>query len=320
MMFDLSESKGRIVWQNSKTFPISGGPSISFLLATNKSWKTGFLKRFLESLENQDQQNFEVLISDQSLENLAEFVSQTEWKFPLRIYETMGGASTGRNFLALKSATSSRFITFPNDTTHYARDLTKSVSSFESEIGVVFEIYEGNSPRYSISEGTLPITKSNVWKILEPMLFLDKRIFVALRGLDQRLGTGSGTPWENAAIADLLLRGKGLLNEVVWVSGKKKIFGENQNVNLSKREQNAKYRKYGRGYIFVKLRWGYSPTNVALSIASPLVKRKRGYSVAARLYEFIGRLEALAVIFKDKKTREDHLIEPRALLPGDHDC
>lgn len=270
-----------------------GAPGITFLLTTLGHPRLDRVRQFLHSLASQTCFDFEVLIADQGDIPLGSLLKVEDFKFEVKIISSQGGASAGRNQLADISNPNLKYVTIPNDTTRYGPKFVETVvanSHFDAQI---FEIFENGAPRYSITESTDRFSKGNVFKVLEPMAVIRRDYFLLLGGLDENLGTGASSPWQNAGLADFLLRGREAFEKVVWIPGPSYMSGATQDAGLNRKEICEKAFRYGRGYMFVRCRWGFSFYSNTLSLCASLVRPKLGYPVSKRLYEFAGRFSGM---------------------------
>ena len=270
-----------------------GKPGITFLLTTLGYPRIQSIRRFLESLANQTCFDFEVLVADQGEIPLESLLRIEDYKFVVKIISSRGGASAGRNQLADISNPNLKYVTLPNDTTLYGPTFVETVVANSHFDAQVFEIFEDGTPRYSLRESRDPFSKANVFEVLEPMAVIRRDYFLLLGGLDENLGTGASSPWQNAGLADLLLRGRETFESVVWIPGRSYMSGPSQDVDLNSKEICEKAFRYGRGYMFVRSRWGYSYLSNTLSLCASLVRPKAGYPLSKRFYEFAGRFIGL---------------------------
>lgn len=271
-----------------------GKPGITFLLTTLGYPRLQAIRRFLESLANQTCFDFEVLVADQGDIPLESLLQIEDFNFVVKIISSRGGASAGRNQLADVSNPNLKYVAIPNDTTRYGPTFVETVVANSDSDAQIFEIFEDGTPRYSFRESRDPFSKANVFKVLEPMAIIRRDYFLLLGGLDENLGTGASSPWQNAGLADLLLRGRETFENVVWIPGSGYLSGSSQDAGLSRREICEKAFRYGRGYMFVRSRWGYSYLSNTLSLCASLVRPKAGYPLSKRIYEFAGRCIGLA--------------------------
>ncbi|MHB8383523.1 MAG: glycosyltransferase family 2 protein [Candidatus Binataceae bacterium] len=169
------------------------------------------LESFLESLAQQNDCDFELLVVDQNSDDrIASLLASYGERFDLRHLTSAPGLSLARN-VALRHVTGD-VVAFPDDDCVYPPDLLKRVARL---LGVRSDL-DGISGRCLTPEGVprgrwpsrpTRITKYNIFgRCISFTMFL-RRALVARIGLfDETLGLGANTRWLGAEDYDYLLR------------------------------------------------------------------------------------------------------------------
>lgn len=169
------------------------------------------LRRLLASLGEQTHPPHEIIVVDQNAPGFLDPVLADHKKLPVRHACSERGLSRGRN-VGLKLATGS-VIGFPDDDCWYDADVLQKVDAFFAAnprtdllSGRTVDAHGNESlNRYwPVSE---PITRANVFGTGNSnTIFVRSDVVKALRGFDETLGVGAGTPFQAGEESDFLLR------------------------------------------------------------------------------------------------------------------
>jgi glycosyltransferase involved in cell wall biosynthesis len=176
------------------------------------------IERFLESLLDQNCDEFEVIIIDQNVDDrLVDIISRYQSQFTIQHIRFNGrGAARARN-VGLSYA-SGEYISFPDDDCWYRPGLLALVKGyFLSDLG-----FSGFTGRYSNGEGETEgggglnggwpntrtkLNKYNAWfNAIEFTMFFRRTTFMEFGGFNSEIGIGAGTPWGAGEGTELLLR------------------------------------------------------------------------------------------------------------------
>jgi hypothetical protein len=223
-----------------------------------------------------------------------------ELPFPVRVVESEGGVSRGRNDAVRALDGDAEVVGFPNDDStypeHTLRAVAEAFSAPDQPAAVSGALIEGDRPRFKLpSIG--PVTRTTVWRAIEPAMFTSLASFLAVGGFREDLGTGCPTPWQSGEGTDLLLR---LLQagEAVMSRPDLGVNGTNERRNLTADGLVSKHRRYARGtgYIYRIHRY---PMHARLRILVAPWLRATGHdavlvvSLRIALARSLGRLEGL---------------------------
>jgi glycosyltransferase involved in cell wall biosynthesis len=176
------------------------------------------IERFLESLLEQNYNNFEIIIVDQNDDDrLVGIISRYKSRFMIQHIRFTGrGAARARN--EGLSYASGEYISFPDDDCWYRPGLLALVNEyFESD-----HEFTGFTGRYSNGEGETEggggvnggwpnsrakLDKYNAWfNAIEFTMFFRRNKFMEFGGFNPKIGIGAGTPWGAGEGTELLLR------------------------------------------------------------------------------------------------------------------
>ena len=171
----------------------------SLILAT--IGRTEELHRFLQFLEEQSSDDFELLVVDQNGDDrLIPLLALFQGRFPIKHLRSEKGLSRARNGRprAIKRAMSSLFQTM----FLYPERLLDQVANFlesNPECSGITGIPLDENGRLAVgkydSQGGV-IDSANIWRRTTSItLFLKREVVDAIGEFDESLGAGAGTPW-----------------------------------------------------------------------------------------------------------------------------
>lgn len=221
------------------------------------------MRLLLETLTQQDDGNFELIVVDQNADDrLKPILAQFEGRFPIRhIKSDRKGLDRGRN-LGAKHA-GGDWLIFPDDDSWYPHDFLKTVRSLiQIEPADIYSGRSLNKDGVEIMVNFLgedaEISRANIWKVLiEWVIVFRAETFRKAGGFDEDLGAGSGTPWNSGEGQDLVLR---CLSQGAKGYFRRALFGYHpeEQPNSNPQANIAKMRGYSRGKGFVMRRHGFS--------------------------------------------------------------
>lgn len=259
--------------------------------------KSARLNVLLDSLAGQQDKNFVVGICDQSADGS---VTETARRFKdvLQIFvvQSPRGLSKGRNAVVRSAPSDVTHFMFPNDTSVLPAATVADLRRLHTSVDILAMRYmDSGHARYEFAPGAIPISRSNVWQIIEPAMLLSSKAFNLAGGFDEELGTGCGTPWQSGEGTDLLLKIRDLNLEVVW-DPSIQVLGVAENHGLTPDEYRKKLRSYGRGYGYLYAKWSY-PLRAKLRICvSPWFKAlppDRSIALGDAAAMCLGRVEGI---------------------------
>jgi hypothetical protein len=238
-----------------------------------------------------------------------------ELPFPVRVVESEGGASRGRNDAVRALDGDAEVVGFPNDDSSYPEQTLRAVaeafSAPDEPAAVACAFIEGDCPRFKLPP-IGPMTRTTVWRAIEPAMFTELARFLAIGGFREDLGTGCPTPWQSGEGTDLLLR---LLQagETVMSRPDFCVIGTSERRDLTADGLVLKHRRYARGtgYIYRIHRY---PTHARLRILVAPWLRATGHdailavSLRIALARSLGRLEGLVAHPLPTTRRENNLV------------
>ncbi len=171
------------------------------------------VKSFIQCLEKQSYQNFELIIVDQNDNNLLDnIVNDYKKKIPIKhIKVAQKGLSLARN-AGIKKA-GGDIISFPDDDCLYPHDLLEKIRVFfydRPNVDAISTAWHDSLTRkpirdYGVKEET--VDKIKVWtKVSSITLFLKRVVLNQIGGFDEKLGIGPSSSWKGAEDKDLPLR------------------------------------------------------------------------------------------------------------------
>jgi glycosyltransferase involved in cell wall biosynthesis len=186
------------------------GSDLRFDLVVATLDRTSPLERLLETLEHQTYRRFRVLIVDQNTDGRVKAILAAHPSLEIVHLTSAVGLSRARN-VAL-DALDADVVAFPDDDCGYPPDLLERVANVLTErldldgvSGILSEASGARSDRWP-SE-TRRVTIDNVWHGgCSGSIFLRRSLFDQIGYFDERMGFGSGNPWELAEEIDVLAR------------------------------------------------------------------------------------------------------------------
>lgn len=171
------------------------------------------LKRFLESVGAQRDAAFELIVSDQNLDDrLVPLLESYGTVFPIKHLRSERGLSRARN-AGLRHITGD-VIAFPDDDCWYHEGLLRSVAHFLQEhpecdgLSVLPVDAHGEPLRRKWDCSSGLITRENAWsRAVSITMFLRRRVIESVGEFDESLGVGSNGPWQSGEETDYILRG-----------------------------------------------------------------------------------------------------------------
>jgi hypothetical protein len=247
---------------------------VRLLIAISTLGKRGRFQETLDSLKQQTDQNFRLIICDQSENcNIADLFDFRGLELKLEIVPTMmRGASLGRNLLWSSSPEDTSHVIFPNDTSIFDRDFVKEIKRTTGETEIHVLSYEQNGkPRYVFAQGSDPINHSNVWLVLESATVFSMELLRKVGGFDEKIGTGSSTPYQSGEGTDLLLRSLVIQPRCRW-SPDISVHGVPEDYSLTKSAYRKKVRSYGWGYGHLLSKHRFSLRKKITSLVGPFIR------------------------------------------------
>lgn len=217
--------------------------------------------------------------------------------FEIRTLASPRGVSNGRNAAAQVLADVD-WLWFPNDTSRVDPDFLARVAPHCAPPRTVLalQLADREGPRNPLPERGSPMTRRNVWGVIEPATVFRREQFDAVGGFDTDRGSGATSPWQAGEGTDLLLR----MSErddfsIEWISDIV-VRAQTEFAHLPAEERRRKLRNYGRGAGNVLRTWRYplwyKLAHLLAAILQPL-RNPDKYTPRDALALFIGRTEGL---------------------------
>ncbi|MGY1727101.1 glycosyltransferase family 2 protein [Geodermatophilus sp. SYSU D01062] len=228
-------------------------------------------------------------------------LSPSEYSFPLRVVDSAGGASRGRNDAVAAFEHDVDVIGFPNDHSRYDGDCLQQVAAAFAESpqadAIACSLVEGETARFALPPAGR-LDRMTVWRAIEPAMFVRQRTFERLGGFREDLGTGCPSPWKSGEGTDLLLR---IMEEGGTVESRPDIHvsGAGERRDLDADMLVAKHRGYARGTGRVYRLHPYPLWVRARIVAAPWLRLHRHdpslrLSLRLALARSLGRVEGLS--------------------------
>ncbi|SFO10165.1 Glycosyltransferase, GT2 family [Geodermatophilus obscurus] len=257
------------------------------------------LHRLLESVADSTLLPRVVTVANQSGRDLQ--LGTSGLPFDVRVVDSTGGASRGRNDAVAAMGSSVDVIGFPNDDSTYPRTCLEQVADVfgagPGVEGLACSLVESGRPRFVLPDDCA-LDRYSVWRAIEPAMFLRRETFEDVGGFREDLGTGCRTPWQSGEGTDLLLR---VIEQGGVVSSRPDIavIGQGERRDLDTPSLLAKHRGYARGTGYVYRIHPYPSWVRARILAAPWLRLRRldpSPRLAARLAlaRSVGRAEGLA--------------------------
>jgi GT2 family glycosyltransferase len=170
------------------------------------------LRRLLESLVAQTDDEVSVTVVDQSPAGVAPIVDRFAGRLRLEVARSEQGASRGRN-AGLARLGAAEIVAFPDDDCWYPVDLVARVKRFFADqpewhgltVRAVDEAGRPSTARWDRRAGA--VTRENVWRRgVAFTMFFRREVVEAVGRFDEAIGPGAGTPWGAGEETDYLLR------------------------------------------------------------------------------------------------------------------
>ncbi|MEE2524679.1 glycosyltransferase [Pseudarthrobacter sp. J75] len=236
----------------SRGVPLSEALRVSVVIPSLKPGAS--LLRLLRSLESQSFRYQQIVIVDQSNEQLAQDVLrryQGHLVGFIEVVMSMPGLSRARNRGLRSLRDGWELVLVPDDDVWLAGDASTFLTTAVKD-GVVAGSGRlrpeqvGSSSRIGFPDTGREITQRTIWRnSIEACYFFTPDFFTATGYYDETLGLGSATPWLSGEGTDLLLRGISRAQKVAYVPGYELI--ETTRPTLSAAENSARLRNYARG-------------------------------------------------------------------------
>lgn len=218
------------------------------------------LERLLESCSGQLQVDDElVLVVQDRLDEVRDLVKHFP-NLPIRIVQSSRGATLGRNVGVEQLHGRDLPVLFPNDTSNFQPGMINRIREAiaVAPIGAI-TVVDSNGPKFILPSPDTTLNRINVWKVIEPGLFIRSSLFLSLGGFDTSIGTGAPSPWQAGEAGDLLLRYLSTNDSPTfkWVSPDVYVSGVTHEAGLTSAERRKKQRAYARGFGYLTSRWKY---------------------------------------------------------------
>ena len=252
--------------------PPRSQPQFSLVLSTKD--RTSELRAFLESLDRQTVRDFELIVSDQNIDNrLTAVLKPFCDRFAVKYVRSSGGISRGRN--AGLPLAEGRIVAFPDDDCWYPPQLLATVERLLHE-HPEWDVVSGRSVDDAMRDTqgrwldcTMQANRHNVLRMgISYTIFARAEAVAATGPFDESLGVGAGTPWGSGEETDFLLRaiaaGKTVIyTPEIFVHHKEKV------VDYSRRARDRQFA-YSRGLGRVLGKHKYSVVEAFHHFARPL--------------------------------------------------
>jgi GT2 family glycosyltransferase len=183
-------------------------PSFDLVVATRG--RTAELERLLDSLARQSHRRFRVLVVDQNADDRLLPLLAAHDDLEVEHLRSEPGLSRARN-AALPRLTAD-LVAFPDDDCAYPAGLLEQVAAaFDVDPaldGLTGRAVapDGASAGSWATDGAV-LTRENLWnRAVSYAIFLRHDVVERVGPFDERLGLGSGTPWESGEETDYLVR------------------------------------------------------------------------------------------------------------------
>ena len=247
------------------------------------------LVNLFESLQRQDEKDFEVILVDQNDAGFLKEISSIRWNFPLTHVRKPGqrGASRGRNS-GVEYAIGD-FLLFPDDDCWYPNwFLTRALDLFEKNrcdilVGRAAEPVTARPVNGRFCNRPVWVNRENVFKTqIEWVACFKRELFLHIGGFDEDVGTGSSTPWQSSEGPEITLRAIESGHRVYYSN---EFYGYHKELEIKNpnAEMIKKGRAYARGYGYVMVKHNYRLYQKAMIVLKPL------FSVIKSLIELNSR-------------------------------
>jgi glycosyltransferase involved in cell wall biosynthesis len=274
-----------------------------FSLVVSTLGRTDELARLLQSLAQQSERRFEVIVVDQNDDDrLKSVIQSTRREVQVTWLRTPNqrGLSRGRNQGWRRAK--GKYVLFPDDDCWYPDWLlAAALAEFTTQQCNILAGRAADLTGRSINGRFEPVAqavdRSNVWTTqIEWMVFFEKSVLEATRGFDEAIGVGAASPWQACEGQDIMVRA---LDAGFGAHFDPTIYGHHAELNVKNPdiEMRRKGRAYGRGMGRVLGKHHFGALSAGYWIARPFAKMVlslfllKGRSAAYFANVFAGRLE-----------------------------
>jgi glycosyltransferase involved in cell wall biosynthesis len=184
---------------------------MKFSLVVPSKNRTEEIHRLLVGLKEQTLQDFEIIVSDQNTDDrVVELIEKVAWPGRITHIRSSGGASSARN--AGLAVAKGEIVTFPDDDCMYFPDLLERVVQFfdqHPEYGYLngrSVADDGGDAASSHSKEAGEVEKYKIYQQGIEFTFFVRRAILGDIRFDERLGTGSVSPWQSDEAPDVMLK------------------------------------------------------------------------------------------------------------------
>jgi glycosyltransferase involved in cell wall biosynthesis len=254
------------------------------------------IRCFLQSLQRQSYQNFELIVVDQNDDNrVVDIIKEFCDKIEIKYLRSEKGLSRARN-VGIPFA-NGEIIAFPDDDCEYNYDvLERVVNDFAkyNHVGIITgKSISGCFSNVIMNASLKNINIYNVWRLsISYTIFLQKRVVDKVGGFDTLLGVGSGTKFGSGEETDYLIRA---LKMGFIGYNDKSIHIKHPAVNFNDKNSCNKAYAYSVGRLYVLKKHKYNCFFVFINIYYPLVKLILNFYNQAKVKyywsQFLGRFK-----------------------------
>jgi glycosyltransferase involved in cell wall biosynthesis len=249
--------------------------TVSVIVAT--VGRSAELEKLLASLQQQDFQDFEVLIVDQNVdERVADVVRSAAVSYPIRHIYIPGQRGVCRARNIGMNAAAGTYLLFPDDDCWYPPwFIRKGVELLSARDAACVSGRAADTDGRTINGRfeTAPqwITRDNAWTTqIEWVVLFRADALKAVKGYDEMIGPGSGTSWGACEGNELILRLLACGHKAFFDPG---LYGFHPELNTAHPDRGMilKGRAYARGFGHVLKLHGYRLPSLAYWLLRPAV-------------------------------------------------
>ncbi|MDH6180223.1 hypothetical protein M2152_000405 [Microbacteriaceae bacterium SG_E_30_P1] len=214
---------------------------------------------------------------------------------PLERVTSQRGLSRGRNAGVAALAGRADYVFFPNDTSRVASDFFARFTPDENAQIVAGHYRDDAGVRRDFPAETVPVSKGNVWRVMEAAMLVRVDAVLAAGGFDEHLGSGADSPWQSGEGTDLLLR-MSASGARVHFDPDLEVRGVRETDGLDGAARRRKLRAYGRGYGHILREWDFGARRAWAAVLGGLtlgVRQPGRFSVGDGLVVGLGRAEGV---------------------------